>query len=508
MLVTDEAPPRVPAARRYPLTLAAAAGSAVAIPLYMFMVPGATPHAQPVVDTAQVVEPTTAAQAVAVDESIEPADLVPIEAEAPAAAPGGGSPSTRTAKPARKTSPAKIAMDSRPKLALGLDGSDEGLVAGKGGGGGYGRGAGFGAKARRGPRASSAEEIDLPEADARMFDAKPKAKPEAAADFDEQLRAGRLTAGAIDDLQSTTSLDELREKATAQDTALAQIPSHQAQQAAPDPDRFADVLEIGFVLDTTGSMGDELQYLKTEIRSIAQEISREYPNVSQRYGLVAYRDQGDAYVVQHHDFAALDAFVDHLGAQAAGGGGDFPEAMDAGMRAASELQWSGAKAAKLVFLVADAPPHTQGYENYVQATGSLASKGVSVYPVASSGINPVCEYLMRWAARTTGGQYLFLTDHSGVGNGHADPHAASYELKSLRAHMLDQIRAELGSGNTSEGVAGSGSTKFELNVAINGEGSNESWMDRYGLLAMILGGMFLLGFAGDTVLSNTRRSGG
>lgn len=317
--------------------------------------------------------------------------------------------------------------------------------------------------------------------------------------YDGQLQANRLTAGRTSDLVDRHSLDELRALATRQDQALAQaIPSHDHAGRAPTPGNPPNVLEIGFVLDTTGSMGDELAYLKVEMRSIAQTIAQEFPGIEQRYALVAYRDHGDAYIVRHHDFEPLDAFVQHLGAQSAGGGGDFPEAMDAAMEAAARLDWSPS-AAQLTFLVADAPPHAADYQRYVTATHALADANVSVYPVASSGVETVCEYLMRWAARATGGEYIFLTDHSGIGNPHADPHVDQYEVKTLRDHMLEVIRIELGAGQPTP------QPHEDVYCGLyHGRHDAPTWWDRHGLFVFVLGATFLFGFAGDTVLSQMR----
>lgn len=327
----------------------------------------------------------------------------------------------------------------------------------------------------------------------------PVAFEEARGGYDEQLQANRLTAGRTSDLLDRSSLDELRALATHQGQALAQaIPSHDHAGRAPTPGNPPNVLEIGFVLDTTGSMGDELSYLKIEMRSIAQTIAQEFPGVEQRYALVAYRDQGDAYIVRHHDFEPLDAFVEHLGAQSAGGGGDFPEAMDVAMEAAARLDWSPS-AAQLTFLVADAPPHAADYQRYVTATHKLADANVSVYPVASSGVETVCEYLMRWAARATGGEYIFLTDHSGIGNAHADPHVDQYELKTLRDHMLEVIRIELGAGQPTQQPR-----EDKYCGLYHGRHDAPTWWDRHGLFVFVLGATFLLGFAGDTVLSQMR----
>src|SRR5436309_3162669 len=63
-------------------------------------------------------------------------------------------------------------------------------------------------------------------------------------------------------------------------------------------------LDLVLVLDTTGSMGGQLRYLQAEMDAIARKVKKRLPNVSQRYGLVAYRDegQGDEYVTRKFDF--------------------------------------------------------------------------------------------------------------------------------------------------------------------------------------------------------------
>jgi len=62
-------------------------------------------------------------------------------------------------------------------------------------------------------------------------------------------------------------------------------------------------LDLALVIDTTGSMGDELAWLKVEIDSIAAQIKQLFPNVDQRYALILYRDNGDEYVTRTFDFS-------------------------------------------------------------------------------------------------------------------------------------------------------------------------------------------------------------
>ncbi len=202
-------------------------------------------------------------------------------------------------------------------------------------------------------------------------------------------------------------------------------------------------LDLALVLDTTGSMGDELEYLKNEIRSIVTAVNKQFPNVHQRYSLVLYRDEGDEYVTRAFPFtASLPTFRDQLRAQKAAGG-DYPEAMHKGLEEAVKLDWLDEHTARVLFLIADAPPHAQDMRRTFSALDALRKKGVAVYPVAASGADDACEFVMRTGALLTGGQYLFLTDDSGVGNAHAEPHIPHYHVERLNDLMVRVIASEL-----------------------------------------------------------------
>jgi hypothetical protein len=509
--MTHDASIPEPAARRrrFPLTTLALVGSAIAVPLYLAYgtmesldEPVATQIAEATVDAPEL--PAHAGSRAPVDTpTVDPMAPEPEpEPEPDASADFRGAKPTSTFAPAPASPPADKSLPKGESSAYGVGGL--GLVGTGRGGGGTGEGtlgvrgdAKDGALTKR-PAPRRAWEGDaLRERDEAVWGSVGDDTRR-----DPTPRAGQLTAGAIDDLGDTKLLDELRGKVAAQDGRVLQaIPEHAAVGPKPGVTAAPRTLQIGFVLDTTGSMGDEIEYLKAEIRSIAEEIGRDYPNLDQRYALVAYKDHGDEYVVRGHGFESLDGFVARLGSEYAGGGGDFPEAMDEAMTFAAGLPWAQADAANLVFLVADAPPHDHGYTSYARATVALAGHGVSVYPVASSGVETVCEYLMRWAARATGGKYLFLTDHSGIGNAHATPVVDQYELKPLRAHMLDVIRDELS-------VRGAGSdhpTTSESVVIAYADSHQPSWMERHGLFVLALGGVFLLGFAGDMTMAAVRR---
>lgn len=204
-------------------------------------------------------------------------------------------------------------------------------------------------------------------------------------------------------------------------------------------------LDLALVIDTTSSMADELNYLKVELDSIVARVHGMFPGVQQRYALIVYRDEGDEYVVRNViDFT--DSLVDfrvRLAAQLANGGGDVPEAMHVALENSTRLSWRHENTARVMFLVADAPPHAPHVDRTLSAVKDLRQKGVAIYPVAASGVMAECEFLMRAAAFLTRGQYLFLTDHSGVGNPHAKPHAPKYEVEPLNQLMVRMIASEL-----------------------------------------------------------------
>jgi hypothetical protein len=207
--------------------------------------------------------------------------------------------------------------------------------------------------------------------------------------------------------------------------------------------RRVNAMDLAFVVDTTGSMGDELEYLKGEIQGIADSVRRTYGDVDLRLGLVLYRDQGDEYVTRKVDFTDLATFRTQLDQQSAGGGGDMPEAMDEGLVAMNELSWRGGNVARVAFLVADAPAHNENAKRFLQQADVARRRGVRLYTVAASGVDDSAEFLMRQASQLTLARYLFLTDDSGVGNSHAEPHIPCYQVQHLSKLMARTVRSEL-----------------------------------------------------------------
>ncbi len=203
-------------------------------------------------------------------------------------------------------------------------------------------------------------------------------------------------------------------------------------------------LDLAFVLDTTGSMMDELRYLTVELDNIVSAVRADHPAVSMRFALVVYRDQGDAYVTRQFNFTDdLQAFKDVLGQQQSDGGGDTPEAADAALADMLQLSWLAGNVARIAFLVADAPPHAERESAFLAHVDAAREAGIKLYPVAASGVDDKAELLWRLSAEWTLSRYLFITDDSGIGNDHAEPHIPCFEVTRLNALMTRMVRSEL-----------------------------------------------------------------
>lgn len=203
-------------------------------------------------------------------------------------------------------------------------------------------------------------------------------------------------------------------------------------------------LDVMFVIDTTGSMFDELHYIITELRDIISAVQARHQQIRMRFGLVLYRDRGDEYVVR--DFAFTDSLNEmqiQLNEQKARGGGDYPEAMEQALEKAVTAKWSQGNVARLLFLVADAPPHDENLKAMLEPIRIARHKGLRIYPLAASGVGDKAEFMMRHAEVLTQGRYLFLTDDSGVGSSHKEPSVPCYVVTRLDKLIARVIDSEL-----------------------------------------------------------------
>lgn len=119
-------------------------------------------------------------------------------------------------------------------------------------------------------------------------------------------------------------------------------------------------LDIVLTFDSTGSMGGEIETVKSQIWRISLTLEKLVPGV--RIAVCTYRDHGDEYLVRASPLTKdMDSVRRFLFNIQSGGGGDGPEAVLEGLESATEDNRFRPSARKVVLLFGDAPPHEGDY---------------------------------------------------------------------------------------------------------------------------------------------------
>ena len=209
-------------------------------------------------------------------------------------------------------------------------------------------------------------------------------------------------------------------------------------------------LDVLFLLDATGSMGDEIGRLKATIDTVAAQVDAFESQPDVRFAMTLYRDEGDMFVTSTFDFTGdIAAFRAALSDVVADGGGDYPEAFEEGLASAlSTPTWRDpTSTVQLVFLVADAPPHVdrQVPVEYPAAVIDAVARGIKVFPIASSESDDQAEAVFRQIAAATGARFVFLSyGAQGAATGNAtDIDSTDYEELPLDALVVRLIAEEL-----------------------------------------------------------------
>jgi len=228
---------------------------------------------------------------------------------------------------------------------------------------------------------------------------------------------------------------------------------------APSADVGAPVpLDVLFLLDATGSMGDEIDRLKQTVDMVAERVAALDPAPDVRFAMTLYRDEGDAFVTANYDFTGdIAEFQAALADVVADGGGDYPEALDEGLAdALGKPAWRDpSDAVQLIFVVADAPPQV-GRQLDVPYTDSIRTaieRGIKIFPVASSESDDQAEAVFRQMAQATGAPFVFLSNGAaGAATGDAtDIASTDYEELALDELVVRLIAEELSDLNGDNG---------------------------------------------------------
>lgn len=211
-------------------------------------------------------------------------------------------------------------------------------------------------------------------------------------------------------------------------------------------------LDIVFILDTTGSMGEEINRLKATIEIIKLNLTSLSSRPKVRFGMVLYKDIGDEYRTRVIPLTgSLPGFQRDLDLVEASGGGDTPEDLQAALEAAmTHLDWNR-NGIRLSFIITDAPPHLD-YEQeytYIEASKAARREGIKIYSVGTGGLDLMGEYILRQISQYTGAKYIFLTygeegESEGGEPGSVSHHTgANFQTDKLEAIIIRFAREEL-----------------------------------------------------------------
>jgi len=178
------------------------------------------------------------------------------------------------------------------------------------------------------------------------------------------------------------------------------------------------VVEVAFVLDTTGSMSGLIENAKRKIWSMATSIVDTNPDAEVRMALVAYRDIGDEYVTRKFDLTTdIQGLYAELLKFRAQGGGDWAESVNEALDVAvTKLNWTQDKhVRRIVFLVGDAPPHMDYAQDrkYPEILKDARARGIIVNAVQAGSARDT-ERFWREIAQLGDGKYIPIPQSGGV----------------------------------------------------------------------------------------------
>ncbi|MBN2788693.1 MAG: VWA domain-containing protein [Candidatus Delongbacteria bacterium] len=218
-------------------------------------------------------------------------------------------------------------------------------------------------------------------------------------------------------------------------------------------------LEVAFIIDTTGSMGDEINVVKEKIIIMIDEILQGVPKPVVKFAVVDYKDRSDPYVTKIYDFKSdIKAIKDDINRLSASGGGDFPESVkEALFMGVNKLNWSkdNTKVGKLCFLIGDAEPHMDYKDDYKLNDIVKHAKdfSLSISSISCSGNSSKGVEYFQDIANQTNGTFSYLTYTQNV----TDDKGEEYVVVTEGDHevVLDEMIVE-----SAEGERVSSSFKF------------------------------------------------
>jgi von Willebrand factor type A domain len=185
---------------------------------------------------------------------------------------------------------------------------------------------------------------------------------ERTAETTAQRKARAIAALA----EARTRLSEAQTAAAAAAADLEQTETATAAEQEPATDRQSVLsindLDLVFVMDTTGSMRDELADVQANLLGVIRVLARLAPSL--RIGFVAFKDRGAAYVTRGFPLSPMSQdnvlkVIRFVGEMSADGGGDDPEPVDEALAVATAMPWRDDAQGQII-VIGDAPARPSG----------------------------------------------------------------------------------------------------------------------------------------------------
>ena len=216
-------------------------------------------------------------------------------------------------------------------------------------------------------------------------------------------------------------------------------------------------LDLVFTMDVTGSMGSYINAAKKNIKAIAGRLS-DQEGYDVRFGLVVYRDhppQDMSFVSKSFAFTTtVEQMKANLATLHAQGGGDGPEAVEAGLLDSLQMEWRD-DAVKICILIADAAPHGLGEAGDGFANGAptgvdplvvldaMSKRGITIYSVgcqpALSAYAYATDFFIAVAERTNG-QAVALGSAAALADVILGGAIEEMDLESLKTELCQRVK--------------------------------------------------------------------
>lgn len=258
-----------------------------------------------------------------------------------------------------------------------------------------------------------------------------RAADQALSQARERLAAAEVAAATAQQQAAAASAESARRAAEAEAAARAAAAVPKPVAAKRKSGIAIDDLDLVIVMDTTGSMRDELADAQANLLGIIEVLQRLSPTL--RVGFVAYKDRGDDYVTRVFPLAPASggsapvlSFVRGL---TVGGGGDDPEAVDEALAVAISQPWRNNVQGRIL-VIGDAAAHPALVARAFDLARQFRASGSAAAPRSVSTV---------FAGRGPSGDRAFFQQLAQAGGGDFSEYQGAM-IESVLLSVLDGAR--------------------------------------------------------------------